>query len=158
MVTGWRRAFCTSIPKEREATPPAAVPVSTTDNKQKQQQPNCSSQSPRLSSKFGFFSNPASPRLQTQPVASPSLRCKTSSTTATSVPNSPKLQCKTTSTAANPNPKKPTNNSPRLSSLFANPSSPKSPSTFSFLRASLRLSKVRSIFCVISLQLYIASF
>ncbi|KAJ4714619.1 Zinc finger C3HC4-type RING finger family protein [Melia azedarach] len=148
MVTGWRRAFCTSIPKERDG------PVLSDKNQQKQkqkqkkqQQQHCSSnsdQSPRFGSKFGFFSNPSTPRLQSQPVSSPSLRCKTTS----SVPNSPKLQCKTTTAAS---PKKTTNDSPKLS-LFSNPSSPKSPSSFSFLKTSLGLSKSRCGICFQSVK------
>ncbi|XP_022741538.1 uncharacterized protein LOC111293079 [Durio zibethinus] len=113
MVTGWRRAFCTSIPKKQDS------PV--LPEKQQQQQQSNSSKSPRFTSKFGFFSNPSTPRLQSQPVSSPSLRCRTTSTPTSSLPNSPKLHCKT--------------------SHFSNPSSPKSPSSFSLLKATLRLSK-----------------
>ncbi|KAJ0096718.1 hypothetical protein Patl1_28407 [Pistacia atlantica] len=138
MVTGWRRAFCTSIPKERETT------TVVTDK----QQQHCHSQSPRLSSKFGFFSNPSTPRLQSQPVSSPSMRCKTSTTT--SVPSSPRLQCKTSTDSS---PKKPnsTGHSPRLF-RFSDPSSPKSPSSFSFLKATLRLSKSRCGICLQSVK------
>ncbi|GMI86547.1 embryo sac development arrest 40 [Hibiscus trionum] len=99
MVTGWRRAFCTSIPKKQD------IPV--LPEKQQQRQNN-TTKTPRFSSKFGFFSNPSTPRLQSQPVSSPSLRCRTTSPTS-SLPNSPKLHCRT--------------------SHFSNPSSPKSPST-----------------------------
>ncbi|GMI67982.1 embryo sac development arrest 40 [Hibiscus trionum] len=114
MVTGWRRAFCTSIPKKQES------PV--LPEKQQQHQSN-STKSPRFSSKFGFFSNPSTPRLQSQPVSSPGLRCRTTSTCTptSSLPNSPKLHCRT--------------------SHFSNPSSPKSPSSFSFLKSTLSLSK-----------------
>ncbi|KAK8673018.1 hypothetical protein V6N13_111374 [Hibiscus sabdariffa] len=114
MVTGWRRAFCTSIPKKQES------PV--LPEKQQQHQSNCT-KSPRFSSKFGFFSNPSTPRLQSQPVSSPSLRCRTTSTRTptSSLPNSPKLHCRT--------------------SHFSNPSSPKSPSSFSFFKSTLCLSK-----------------
>ncbi|KAK3211082.1 hypothetical protein Dsin_015788 [Dipteronia sinensis] len=150
MVTGWRRAFCTSIPKEREATATTTVVVAA-DKQQQQQKQHCdkdSNRSPRFRSKLGFFSNPSTPRLQSQPVSSPSLRCRTTATTTTtsSVPNSPKLHCKTT--------KKPTtttNNSPRLFNL-SNPSTPKSPSSFSLLKASLRLSKSRCGICLQSVK------
>lgn len=137
MVTGWRRAFCTSIPKDRE--------TKILSEKQRQQHCEISNvvvQSPKFSSKFGFFSNPSTPRLQSQHISSPSLQCRTTNNTTTtptptsSVPNSPRLQCKTETT-----PKK--NSSPRLFQ-FSNPLSPKSPSSFSLLKASLRLSKVRS--------------
>uniref|UniRef100_A0A2N9IDA6 RING-type domain-containing protein n=1 Tax=Fagus sylvatica TaxID=28930 RepID=A0A2N9IDA6_FAGSY len=140
MVTGWRRAFCTSIPKDRE-------PKLVFSDKQHCENTN-QIPSPRISSKFGFFSNPSTPRLQSQPVSSPSLRCRTTSTSTTtptsSVPNSPKLQCKTTTT-----PKK--NNSPRLFQL-SNPPSPKSPSSFSLLKATLRLSKSRCGICLQSVK------
>lgn len=136
MVTGWRRAFCTSIPKDRETNK-----VISTEKHQNQHCEN-SNRSPRISSKFGFFSNPSTPRLQSQPVSSPSLRCRTSLTnTATptsSVPNSPKLQCKTATTPMK-------NSSPRLFQL-SNPPSPRSPSSFSLLKATLRLSKVSIFF------------
>ncbi|KAK5785121.1 probable E3 ubiquitin-protein ligase EDA40 [Gossypium arboreum] len=111
MVTGWRRAFCTSITKKQD------TPVLP----EKQQQQSNGTKTPRFSSKFGFFSNPSTPRLQSQPVSSPSLRCRTTSNPVSSLPNSPKLHCKT--------------------SHLSNPSSPKSPSSFSLLKATLRLSK-----------------
>ncbi|KAL5556661.1 hypothetical protein UlMin_038897 [Ulmus minor] len=135
MVTGWRRAFCTSIPKDRE-------PKIRTE---KQQCDNTNNQSPKITSKFGFFSNPSTPRLQSQPVSSPSLRCRTTTTTST-VPNSPKLQCNVTSI-----PKKTTANSPRFFN-FSNPSSPKSPSSFSLLKSSLRLTKTRCGICLQSVK------
>ncbi|XP_057761968.1 E3 ubiquitin-protein ligase WAVH1-like [Arachis stenosperma] len=148
MVTGWRRAFCTSIHRERE---PKVVT-------EKQQQQHCdnnnnsstNNQSPKISSKFGFFSNPSTPRFQSQPVASgPGLRCRTSiSTGATtcSVPNSPKLQCSNPKTT-----KKQTTLSPRLFQL-SNPSSPKSPSSFSLFKSTLRLSKSRCGICMQSVK------
>jgi hypothetical protein len=135
MVTGWRRAFCTSIPKDRE-TNKAVLPS------EKHCENSSVVQSPKISSKFGFFSNPSTPRLQSQPVSSPSLRCRTSAATTasptSSLPNSPKLQCKTSIT-----PKK--NSSPRLFQPSNHPFSPKSPSSFSLLKA-LRLSKVSIFF------------
>ncbi|KAG2696041.1 hypothetical protein I3760_07G040300 [Carya illinoinensis] len=145
MVTGWRRAFCTSIPKDRETK------VLTEKHRQQQQQ-HCENsnvvQSPKLSSKFGFFSSPSTPRLQSQPVSSPSLRCRTTSSTTTptptsSVPNSPKLQCKTPTT--------PKNNGPGLFQ-HSNHLSPKSPSSLSLLKASLRLSKSRCGICLQSVK------
>ncbi|GLU13376.1 hypothetical protein SLE2022_300140 [Rubroshorea leprosula] len=151
MVTGWRKAFCTSIPKERDTTVLGEKP-------QKSRSGGGSSggstgKSPRFGSRFGFFSNPTTPRLQSQPVSTPSLRCRITTTTKTtatptsSVPNSPKLQCKTITT-----PKKQSNNSsPRLFQL-SNPSSPKSPSSFSLLRATLRLSKTRCGICLQSVK------
>ncbi|KDP32155.1 hypothetical protein JCGZ_12616 [Jatropha curcas] len=148
MVTGWRRAFCTSLPKDKDTTVftdkqhcnttnAAASTVNTATT-------TTTSHSPRISSRFGFFSNPSTPRLQSQPISSPSLRCRTTAASATtptsSVPNSPRLQCKTATT-----PKK--SISPRLFN-FSDPSSPKSPSSFSLLKASLRLSKSRCGICL----------
>ncbi|GAA0174526.1 ion channel [Lithospermum erythrorhizon] len=133
MVLGWRRAFCTTIPRDRE--------------KQDNSNPSPSS---KLGSKFKLFSssssssNPPTPRLQSydfqQQVSSPksvTLRCRTTaappplSTTVTLPP----LRCKT--------PK----SSPRLFN-FSCPSSPRSPSTFSFLKSSLRNSKSRCCICL----------
>ncbi|KAK4367900.1 hypothetical protein RND71_011692 [Anisodus tanguticus] len=122
MVLGWRRAFCTSIPRDRDNT--------------KENQGNTNpTPSPKLSSKFGFFSNPSTPRLQSPPVSSSLLRCRTtaapSPTTtvpATSAPGSPRLQCKITKS------------SPRFFNR-STPSSPRSPSTFSFLKSSLLFPK-----------------
>ncbi|KAM7516384.1 hypothetical protein LguiA_005967 [Lonicera macranthoides] len=131
MVLGWRRAFCTSIPRDRE----------TRDVKEKKEESNIDTNnpSPRLGSKFGFFSNPSTPRLQSQTVSSPGLRCRTTATVpAVSVPESPKLQCKT-------------KNTPRLFNR-SNPSSPRSPSTFSLLKSSLRLSKSRCGICLQSVK------
>ncbi|XP_022752054.1 uncharacterized protein LOC111300702 [Durio zibethinus] len=126
MVTGWRRAFCTSIPKKQDS------PVLPEKQQQQHQQSN-STKSPKFTSKFGFFSNPSTPRLQSQPVSSPGLRCRTTSTPTSSLPNTPKLHCKT--------------------SHFSNPSSPKSPSSFSFFKAPLRLSKGgRCVICLQSLK------
>ncbi|KAL5099997.1 hypothetical protein RYX36_004324 [Vicia faba] len=134
MVNGWRKAFCTSIPRDRE-------PKIITEKKH-QHCENCSTNpSPRISSKFGFFSNPSTPRCQSQPqsTGSSTLRCRTSVATSCSVPNSPKLKCST-------NPKTP------KSFTLSNPSSPKSPSSFSFLKATLRLSKNRCGICMQSVK------
>ncbi|XAR51441.1 hypothetical protein NMG60_11006073 [Bertholletia excelsa] len=129
MVVGWRRAFCTSIARDREDS---KVP------KEKQEQ-SSSNPSPRLASKLGFFSNPSTPRLQSQPVLSSSLRCGTVKTATVPAPESPKLQCKT-------------RNSPRFFQRSSNPSSPRSPSTFSFLKSSLRLSRSRCGICLQSVK------
>ncbi|CAL1381027.1 unnamed protein product [Linum trigynum] len=147
MVTGWRRAFCTSIPKEKLDT------AASSDK----QQPHCSgagstSNSPRISSKFGFFSNPSTPRLhsQSQPPPGPStLRCRTTAAAGSptsSLPNSPKLHCKTANVSSACKPASAIN-SPRFFNFSSNPSSPKSPSSFSLLKSTLRLSKSRCGIC-----------
>lgn len=124
MVTGWRRAFCTSIPKKQDS------PVLP---EKQQQEESHGTKSPRFSSKFGFFSNPSTPRLRSQPGSSPSLRCRTVSTATSSLPNSPKLHFRT----------------PHLST----PSSPKSPSSFSFLKSTLCISKVSFFFFFFQLKI-----
>lgn len=129
MVLGWRRAFCTSIPRDQDSS------RSTTTTKQEKSNPT----TPKFGSKLGFFSNPSTPRLQSQPVSSPTLRCRTTSpapTAASLLPaDSPKLRCKTTG------------NSPRFYQR-SNPSSPRSPSAFSFLKSTLRPSKARCGICL----------
>ncbi|KAL6012743.1 hypothetical protein ACLOJK_003232, partial [Asimina triloba] len=118
MGTGWRKAFCTSIRRdptelEKQSSSPTATP------------------SPRSCTSFfsSASSNPATPRLQSQPVSSPRLRCRTAPPAATTsaLPHeSPRLVCKT--------------KSPRPL-LASNPSSPKSPSRFALFKTSLRLSR-----------------
>lgn len=128
MVLGWRRAFCTSIPRDPESRQKRQQ-----DEKNKQSNSSTPISTPKIGTKFtGFFSTPSTPRLQTQtqPVSSSGLRCRTTTTTTASAPESPKLQCKTAK------------NSPTFFHR-SNPSSPRSPSTFSLLRSTLRLSKVR---------------
>ncbi|KAL6551817.1 hypothetical protein OROGR_007971 [Orobanche gracilis] len=134
MVLGWRRAFCTSIPKDEERDSPII---------REKLEP-----SPRVRSRFGgFFSEPSTPRLQSQP-GSPTLRCRTTAVTppppplsseSNKDPRSPKLQCKT-------------KNSPRFFFNRSAPSSPRSPSTFSVLKSSLRLSKSRCGICLQSVK------
>ncbi|KAK4712031.1 hypothetical protein R3W88_006544 [Solanum pinnatisectum] len=124
MVLGWRRAFCTSIPRDR-------------DTKEKQDNTN-PTPSPRINSKFGFFSNPSTPRFQSPPVSSSILRCRTTAAPvivqAASAPGSPKLQCKT-------------KNSPRFFNR-STPSSPRSPSTFALLKSTLRFPKTKCGTCL----------
>ncbi|XP_042495522.1 E3 ubiquitin-protein ligase WAV3-like [Macadamia integrifolia] len=144
MGTGWRRAFCSSIPRDREnAIAEKHLSSSNTSP----------SPSPRSCYKLGGFlsggSNPSTPRLQSQTVSSPSLRCRTTSATAStpSVHDSPRLQCKTTVTDAAEAMKK----SP---SFFqgSNPSSPRSPLGFSLLKARLRLSRSSCGICLQSVK------
>ncbi|CAN0917623.1 E3 ubiquitin-protein ligase WAVH1 [Linum grandiflorum] len=144
MVTGWRRAFCTSIPKDQRDAAPPPPPSSSSDDKH-----FSNSNSPRISSKLGFFSNPSTPR--PHPVST--LRCRTTAASpASSLPNSPKLSCKslpaTTSSSSSSASK---SSSPRFFN-FSNPSSPKSPSSFSLLKSTLRLSKSRCGICAHSVK------
>ncbi|KAK4795912.1 hypothetical protein SAY86_028238 [Trapa natans] len=132
MVTfGWRRAFCTSIPDNEDHGHTHIFSEKQLQVQPTQSRPRITSGSPRISSKLGFFSAPSTSRLQSllqqvssseAPVPAASLQCQ-------KVASIQKLQCKT---SAAPTPEK----TIHLSS--SNPSSPKSPSSFSFLRASLR--------------------
>ncbi|XVF36527.1 hypothetical protein REPUB_Repub19eG0065600 [Reevesia pubescens] len=122
MATGWRRAFCTTIPREPE--------TSVLD---KQQSPN-PSPSPRSCAKLSFFSigsNPSTPRFQSQQVSSPSLRCRTSTIEPSFTNESPTLQCKTS------NPKAAVTKSPKPI-VSSNPSSPRSPLKLSLFRNSFK--------------------
>ncbi|OMO50851.1 Zinc finger, RING-type [Corchorus capsularis] len=120
MGTGWRRAFCTTIPRDPE--------TSVLDKHQQQQNPS-PSPSPRSCAKLSFFSsgsNPSTPRFQSQPVSSPSLRCRTNEPSSTN--ESPTLHCKTPKSATK---------SPRPI-LSSNPSSPRSPLKLSLFRNSFK--------------------
>lgn len=124
MGTGWRRAFCTTIPRDSGSS-------SLSD---KQQRSPSSSPSPRSCTRLGFFSgssNPSTPRLQSQPVSSPSLRCRTTSEAAQAqiVNESPRLQCNTST------PK--TSKSPRTL-LASNQTSPRSPLKLSLFKNSFK--------------------
>ncbi|KAL6507471.1 hypothetical protein OROGR_023666 [Orobanche gracilis] len=134
MVLGWRKTFCTSkIPKDQEPDSPIIKDKSE------------SSPSPTLTSRLaGFFSNISTPRLQTQPP--PPLRCMTApmhppnaAVPSISGSQTPKLQCQTRCSQK----------------LFyrSNPSSSRSPSTFSLLKSSLRLSKIRCGICLQRVQM-----
>ncbi|GAA0186010.1 ion channel [Lithospermum erythrorhizon] len=138
MVLGWRRAFCTTIPRDQEKQ----------DNTNPSPNP-----SPRSGLKFKFFSssssNPSTPRLQSQQlISSPNnkvkLRCKTTPPPPSSMLkiNTPHIQAESPKLRG-----KTTKNSPRFFS-FSNPSSPRSPSTFSFLKSSLLNSKSRCCICL----------
>ncbi|KAG6594926.1 E3 ubiquitin-protein ligase WAVH1, partial [Cucurbita argyrosperma subsp. sororia] len=116
-MTGWRRAFCTSIPKHTDTN---------------------EAQTPRITtSKFGFFSNPSTPRSQPEPPGL-GLRCRTSVATDSADSSTPNLNQKKSSGSR--------------FFQFSNPSSPKSPSSFSFVKAGLRLSKSRCGICLQSVK------
>ncbi|KFK28235.1 hypothetical protein AALP_AA8G489900 [Arabis alpina] len=146
MVFGWRKAFCTSVSSKQE--------------KKQHQKPNILHDTdpliptPRFRSKFGFLSNPSTPRLRSRGGG-----CRSSTSTTVSIPSlptSPKLHCRTTSNAT---PRTSNNSSPRF---LSNPSSPKSSSSttttttshggVSLLRATLLLNKSNSGRCGICLQ------
>ncbi|XP_058186129.1 E3 ubiquitin-protein ligase WAV3-like [Rhododendron vialii] len=132
MVHGWRRVFCTSVSKDSDSKDPNR-------NREKQEEQTTT---PRFGSRFRFFSNPSTPRLHTQSAPSPTtLRCRTTATTLPTPPDSPKLQCKTAK------------NSPRFFfSRSSTPSSPRSPSTLSLLKSTLRISRVKCGICLQSVK------
>ncbi|XP_010444577.1 PREDICTED: uncharacterized protein LOC104727225 [Camelina sativa] len=144
MVFGWRKAFCTSVPSNQE------------DKQQPQHIHNADPPipTPRFRSKFGFLSNPSTPRLRSRGGGGGGTGCRSASSTAVtlpSLPTSPKLQCRTTSNAT---PRTSNSSSPKF---FSNPSSPKSSSSsshggVSLLRATLLLNKSNSSRCGICLQ------
>ncbi|KAL3526947.1 hypothetical protein ACH5RR_011603 [Cinchona calisaya] len=153
MVLGWRRAFCTSIPRDRDSTTNHTCSTTkqhkntTTNTTSSSEHQQSNPTTPKLSSKLSFFSNPSTPRLQS--VSSPRLRCRTTPSTPpppvqqVPPPQSPKLNCKTGA-----------KNSPRFFQLssISNPSSPRSPSTFSLLKSTLRFSKTRCGICLHSIK------
>lgn len=118
MGTGWRRAFCTTIPRDH---------ADTTSISDKQQTSPSHSPVPRSCAKLAFLSggsNPTTPRLQSQPISSPSLRCRTT-TNASEPPStneSPMFHSKTTPRAAK----------------SSNPSSPRSPLKLSLFKNSFK--------------------
>ncbi|XP_020880205.1 uncharacterized protein LOC110228150 [Arabidopsis lyrata subsp. lyrata] len=143
MVFGWRKAFCTSVSSNQDKP---------------QQQSSLHSDppipTPRFRSKFGFLSNPSTPRLRSRGGGGTGCRSSAStSVTIPSLPTSPKLHCRTTSNAT---PRTSNSSSPKF---FSNPSSPKSSSSssqggggVSLLRATLLLNKSNSSRCGICLQ------
>ncbi|XP_057434867.1 E3 ubiquitin-protein ligase WAV3 [Lotus japonicus] len=120
MGTGWRRAFCTRDPE------------STLSDKQHSS--HSPSPSPRSCARLNFFSggsNPSTPRLQqqqSQPVNSPSLRCRTLAEAAATVNESPRFQSKTTPRATK---------SPKTVAA-SNPNSPRSPLKLSLFKNSFK--------------------
>ncbi|KAK9097051.1 hypothetical protein Sjap_022548 [Stephania japonica] len=154
---GWRRAFCTTIPREPEESS-ASSETTHINNKQQQQQQQSSSPSPRIRSKFGFLSSshstPSTPRLRTSqqpPLSSQSLRCRAPTpppsqpSTATDDESPRLLHCKTTTSSCG------SIKSPRLFS--STPSSPRSPARFSLFKPTLaRFSKSNCGICVQSVK------
>ncbi|KAG7571778.1 von Willebrand factor type A [Arabidopsis suecica] len=141
MIKGWRRAFCTSIPKETNQNNDDGVVVDSPENQSLRH---------KSTSRFGFFSTPSTPRSDSG-TGTYSLRFRTSTATAVttttpSLPGTPKLKCKTTTTGETT----PRNRS--LVSLLTPSSSPISPASFSLLKSKLRFNKSISNKCGICLQ------
>ncbi|XP_010446613.1 PREDICTED: uncharacterized protein LOC104729374 [Camelina sativa] len=144
MINGLKRTFWSSIHKKKDDD----------DSLDRQK---------TSTSRFGFFSNPSTPRSDTRPDSS-TLRCQswsaiaggvTATPSSPSLPASPKLQCRTSGDVT------PTRNRSPLSllsvsssSYSSTPSSPKSPASFSLLKSKLCFTKSGSISskCGICLQ------
>lgn len=129
MGTGWRRAFCTTIPRE---------PDTNVLDKQSPSTRNCA--------KLSFFSsgsNPSTPRFQSQPVSSPRLHCRTTDELS-STNESPTLQCKITTPKASTKSPKPI--------LSSNPSSPRSPLKLSLFRNSFKFRVSINKILILSIQ------
>uniref|UniRef100_A0A1J3IYG5 RING-type E3 ubiquitin transferase n=1 Tax=Noccaea caerulescens TaxID=107243 RepID=A0A1J3IYG5_NOCCA len=143
MVFGWRKAFCTSVSSNQEKPQKSSSHTHNTST-------DPLIPTSRFRSKFGFLSNPSTPRLRSRDGG-----CRSAASTAVNIPSlptSPKLHCRTTSNAT---PRTSNNSSPKF---FSNPSSPKSSSSssshggVSLLRATLLLNKSNSNRCGICLQ------
>lgn len=136
MGTGWRRAFCTTIPRDRE--PKFVDKHLYQDHEHPQfssQTQSSPSPSPRSCAKLGFLTNNNSKSSSSSTSNTPRLRCRTTATSNENSDNlvSPNLHCKTTT------PKSNSSKTPRTRHA-SNPASPRSP--FSILKNTLRLSKV----------------
>lgn len=110
MGTGWRRAFCTTVPRDPESGSVLDSP------------------SPRSCARLGFFSggsNPSTPRVST-----PKLRCRTGDGEANTVDESPKLKCRSGNAPRGIQ-------SPKTL-IGSNPSSPRSPLKLSLFRNSFK--------------------
>lgn len=128
MINGWRRAFCTSIPKARnnDEDDDGVFDVESSDTQRLRH---------KSTSRFSFFSTPSTPRSDSGSIYK--LRCRTSTATASSpspsLPETPKLKCRTTTTTVETTPiTTPTRNNSLVSS----------PASFSLLKSKLRFNKV----------------
>ncbi|XP_047307433.1 E3 ubiquitin-protein ligase WAV3-like [Impatiens glandulifera] len=135
MGTGWKRAFCTAIPKDRESPTTAGAGAV-----------NCHSPpnpSPRSCVRLGFFSggsNPSTPRLnQPHLVNTPTLRCRTSA-----------AAIQQALAGDNNNNNQVTSKSSAKPLAGSNPASPRSP--FSILKNSLRFSRNNCGVCMQSVK------
>ncbi|CAN0921910.1 E3 ubiquitin-protein ligase WAV3 [Linum grandiflorum] len=140
MGTGWRRAFCTTVPRDKH------LPNPTTSTSPP---PPTTTTTPRTSKKLSFFSssastsNPSTPRLRLRSLSSPSLRSRPSSTTSSANLNSddsattPTLHCKTTHNTPRATAKSTPATTPKPK-LSSNPSSPRSPLKLSLFKNSFK--------------------
>ncbi|KAG0477580.1 hypothetical protein HPP92_012299 [Vanilla planifolia] len=141
MGTGWRRAFCTSIPRDPED-------AANRDKLHRRQRQCSPTSSPASCAKFGgVFSGGRSNN--TSPTR---LRCRAPSTPTDAAEDAANTyRCRNTSFAGPYTPPPPSSvgvkGSPRLLLTSSNPASPRSPFRFSLLKATLRLSRSRCGVC-----------
>ncbi|KAI6689190.1 hypothetical protein NL676_026018 [Syzygium grande] len=130
MGTGWRRALCSTLPKDPDSTTSASS----------DEQPSSPTTLAKCT-KLRFFSNPSTPRLSKaqapQAVSTPTLRCRTVAEAAHVANNTaeegPKLQCKT-----KPAILKATKSPRTFLGSYSTPSSPRSPLKLSLFRNSFK--------------------
>ncbi|KAL9252768.1 E3 ubiquitin-protein ligase WAVH1-like protein [Drosera capensis] len=150
MVTGWRRAFCTSVHKDHEHNiahedkSDAPRPTKAGGDESCDADGGSCHRSPRFG--FRFFSssstgsNPSTPRVST-PAASTPVTAPATPASGSPARETPRLQCKT--------------GRKRMffqRSAASTPSSPRSPSPFALLKKTLRLSKTRCGECSQSIK------
>ncbi|OWM80570.1 E3 ubiquitin-protein ligase WAV3 isoform X2 [Punica granatum] len=128
MGTGWRRAFCTTIPRDPEAS-------------SQQQKSVTPSPSPRTGRKLGFLtgssSNPSTPRLRCRTVAEAAAQAEASAGAGGGVDEiSPGLICRTAPSSTSNTPR--LAKSPKKPMLGSNPSSPRSPLKLSLFKNSFK--------------------
>lgn len=123
MGTGWRRAFCTTAPRNSDAAAPDLDKQHGGYTLSPSPSPN-----PRSCVKLAFLSggsNPSTPR----PSPSPSLRCRT---TDPETPTTELLHCKIAT------PRSATKSPRTCLTASSNPSSPRSPLKLSLFRNSFK--------------------
>ncbi|CAI0464149.1 unnamed protein product [Linum tenue] len=113
MGTGWRRAFCTTIPRDKRLQH---------TNSSNSTSPPPPSPSPRSCTKLSFFSSSSSSS-SSRSFSSPALRCRTSSSTTHNTPRATTAKL----AAASPKPKH-----------GSNPASPRSPLKLSLFKNSFK--------------------
>ncbi|KAI3971701.1 hypothetical protein MKW92_022042, partial [Papaver armeniacum] len=135
MGTGWRSAFCTSLPRDgevirREKLNKRSPSTSPSPRSNSRKIGGLFTTTSTTKTKIKSHSLPSTPRLQSHhPISvSPSLRCRTTPLMPPQNENTPKLQCKTKS-------------SKLFQTSSSAPSSPKSPLKFSIFKSGSRLSK-----------------
>ncbi|KAL9255788.1 E3 ubiquitin-protein ligase WAVH1-like protein [Drosera capensis] len=151
MVTGWRRAFCTSVQKNHEPSIAnddksdiVQIPRGDAESRDGGGGGGSSNRSPRFG--FRFFSssstgsNPSTPQINTPAVSAP-VTAPATPVSGSPARETPRLQCKTG----------------RRTMFFqrsaaSTPSSPRSPSPLALLKKTLRLSKTRCGVCSQSIK------